>query len=145
MAGCKPLQALEMESCFVGFVLRFYSEFSPQGLPTVVFGQQWPDVTSTAHHSPTWAATTSPNSHPSALFPSFSAFSRPNPAQVLHPKPQLPKEPCHSQEEEAGEMSSELWLTRRFLSLSFPFREFITLSDGWNGLKKEEDGHRSLD
>lgn len=42
-------------------------------------------------------------------------------------------------------MSSVLWLTVRFLSLSFPFREFITLSDGWNGLNKEEDGRGSLE
>lgn len=140
MAGCKPLQALEMESCFVGFVLPFYSQLSPQGLPAVVLGQRWPDVTSTAHHSPTWV-----QSHLSALFPPLSTFSWPNPAQALHPKPQLPKEPCHSKEEEAGEMSSALWLTLRVLSLSFPFREFITLSDGWNGLKKEEDGHGSLE
>lgn len=113
----------------------------------MVFGQQWPDVTSTNHHSPTWAGTTSPDvvqSHPSALFPSLS-LSWPNPAQVLHPKAQLPKEPCLSKEKEAGEMSSVLWLTVRFLSLSFPFREFITLSDGWNGLNKEEDGRGSLE
>lgn len=84
-------------------------------------------------------------SHPSALFPSLSTFSWPNLAQVLHPKPQLPKEPCHSKEEEAGEMSSVLWLALRVLSLSFPFREFITLSDGWNGLEKGEDGHGSLE
>lgn len=43
MVGCKLLQALEMESCFVGcFVLHFYSsssEFSPESLPTWSLGR----------------------------------------------------------------------------------------------------------
>lgn len=37
MVGCILLQALEMESCFVVFVLHFYSsssELSPEALPT---------------------------------------------------------------------------------------------------------------
>lgn len=42
MVGCKLLQALEMESYFVGFVLHFYSsssEFSPEALPTWSLGR----------------------------------------------------------------------------------------------------------
>lgn len=70
-----------------------------------------------------------PSWHP--FFFSLSTFPWPNPAQVLHPKPERrpPKQPWHTKEEEAGEMSSVLWLAWRFLSLSFPFREFIILSD----------------